>query len=414
MPRVTALTLPDRPPRAYARGMAAGTSSIVPELPIIRTREAGEQRATFFELFFDLVYVFAVTQLSHHLLADMSWSGAAQTALMLVAVYWAWNYTTWMTNWFDPDTAPVRLVLVFVMLASLLMSVAIPEGFGEYALLFACGYSGLQIGRNAFVVAVTPPGQFNQNFRQILAWSVLSAPLWVAGGVVDAEGLRWALWLGALGLDLAGPLAAYWLPRFGHTPMSQWQIEGAHFGERFQLFVIIALGESIVLAGATASDTGLSIEVVSALLLAFLSSTALWWLYFGQVAGTVFERIRTATPEERGQIGRDIYTYLHLPIVAGIVLVAVADELVIAHPTDALHDAGALVALGGPALFLVGLMAAAARIGHAQSRPRAVAVVALLAAVPLAARASGLLVSALLTGLLTLLVVDEQLRDGQA
>ena len=401
-------------PLAYARGMAAGTSSIVPELPIIRTREAGEQRATFFELFFDLVYVFAVTQLSHHLLADMSWSGAAQTALMLVAVYWAWNYTTWMTNWFDPDTAPVRLVLVFVMLASLLMSVAIPEGFGEYALLFACGYSGLQIGRNAFVVAVTPPGQFNQNFRQILAWSVLSAPLWVAGGVVDAEGLRWALWLGALGLDLAGPLAAYWLPRFGRTPMSQWQIEGAHFGERFQLFVIIALGESIVLAGATASDTGLSIEVVSALLLAFLSSTALWWLYFGQVAGTVFERIRTATLEERGQIGRDIYTYLHLPIVAGIVLVAVADELVIAHPTDDLHDAGALVALGGPALFLVGLMAAAARIGHAQSRPRAVAVVALLAAVPLAASASGLLVSALLTGLLTLLVVDEQLRDGQA
>ena len=401
-------------PLAYARGMAAGTSSIVPELPIIRTREAGEQRATFFELFFDLVYVFAVTQLSHHLLADMTWSGAAQTALMLVAVYWAWNYTTWMTNWFDPDTAPVRLVLVFVMLASLLMSVAIPEGFGEYALLFACGYSGLQIGRNAFVVAVTPPGQFNQNFRQILAWSVLSAPLWVAGGVVDAEGLRWALWLGALGLDLAGPLAAYWLPRFGRTPMSQWQIEGAHFGERFQLFVIIALGESIVLAGATASDTGLSIEVVSALLLAFLSSTALWWLYFGQVAGTVFERIRTATLEERGQIGRDIYTYLHLPIVAGIVLVAVADELVIAHPTDDLHDAGALVALGGPALFLVGLMAAAARIGHAQSRPRAVAVVALLAAVPLAASASGLLVSALLTGLLTLLVVDEQLRDGQA
>ena len=399
---------------AYARAMAAGTSSIVPELPIIRTREAGEQRATFFELFFDLVYVFAVTQLSHHLLADMSWSGAAQTAFMLVTLYWAWNYTTWMTNWFDPDTVPVRLVLVFVMLASLLMAVAIPEGFGEHALLFACGYSGLQIGRNAFVVAVTPRGRFNQNFRQILAWSLVSAPLWVAGGVVDADGLRWALWIGALGLDLAGPLAAYWLPRFGHTPMSQWQIEGAHFGERFQLFVIIALGESVVLAGATASGTGLSIEVVAALLLAFLSSTALWWLYFGQVAGTVFERIRMATLEERGQIGRDIYTYLHLPIVAGIVLVAVADELVIAHPTDDLHGAGALVALGGPALFLVGLMAAAARIGHAQSRPRAVAVVALLAAVPLAARASGLLVSALLTGLLTLLVVAEQLRDGQA
>jgi low temperature requirement protein LtrA len=394
--------------------MAAGTGSIVPELPIMRTREAGEQRATFFELFFDLVYVFAVTQLSHHLLAHLSWSGAAQTAFMLVAVYWAWNYTTWMTNWFDPDTAPVRLVLVFVMLASLLMAVAVPEGFGGHALLFACGYSGLQIGRNAFVVAVTPRGRFNQNFRQILAWSVLSAPLWVVGGIVDADGLRWALWLGALGLDLAAPLVSYWLPRFGNTPMSQWQIEGAHFGERFQLFVIIALGESIVLAGATASDTGLSIEVVAALVLAFLSSTALWWLYFGQVAGTVFARLRMATMEERGQIGRDIYTYLHLPIIAGIVLVAVADELVIGHPTDDLYDAGALVALGGPALFLAGLMACAARIGDAPSRPRALAVVALLAAVPLAEGASGLLVAALVTALLTLLVVAEQLRERRA
>ena len=154
--------------------------------------------------------------------------------------------------------------------------------------------------------------------------------------------------------------------------MSQWQIESAHFGERFQLFVIIVLGESIVLAGATASDTGLSLEVVAALLLAFLSSTALWWLYFGQVAGRVLERMRAATAEERGQIGRDIYTYLHLPIVAGIVLVAVGDELVIAHPTDALHDSGALVVLGAPALFLAGLMACAARIGQGQSVPRAV------------------------------------------
>ena len=140
----------------------------------------------------------------------------------------------------------------------------------------------------------------------------------------------------------------YWLPGVGATAMSQWQIEGAHFGERFQLFVIIALGESIVLAGATASDTGLSLEVVAALMLAFLSSTALWWLYFGQVADRVLERIRAATAEERGKIGRDIYTYLHLPIVAGIVLVAVGDELVIAHPTDALHDSGSAGHAGRP------------------------------------------------------------------
>jgi low temperature requirement protein LtrA len=332
---------------------------------------------------------------------------------MLVALYWAWNYTTWMTNWFDPDTVPVRLVLVFVMLMSLLMAVAIPQGFGEYALLFACAYSGLQIGRNAFVVAVTPRGVFNQNFRQILAWSVLSAPLWVAGAIVDAEAARWVLWLGALGLDLAGPLATYWVPGAGTTAMSQWQIEGAHFGERFQLFVIIALGESVVLAGGTASETGLSVDVVAALLLAFLSSTALWWLYFGQLAGTVLKRIRAATVEDRGRIGRDIYTYLHLPIIAGIVLVAVGDELVIAHPSDDLHRAGALVTLAGPALFLGGLMACAARLRQTQSLARAVAVVALLAAVPPASGADGLLVSALLTAFLAVLVIVEQLRAAR-
>ena len=193
--------------------------------------------------------------------------------------------------------------------------------------------------------------------------------------------------------------------------MSQWQIEGAHFGERFQLFVIIALGESVVLAGATASDTGLSLGVVTALLLAFLSSTALWWLYFGQVAGTVLERIRMATADERGQIGRDIYTYLHLPIIAGIVLIAVGDELVIAHPTDDLGNAGALIALGGPAVFLGGLMACAARLGDAQSRPRAVALVALLAAVPLVPGLDGLIVAALITALLALLVIVEQSRQ---
>jgi low temperature requirement protein LtrA len=162
--------------------------------------------------------------------------------------------------------------------------------------------------------------------------------------------------------------------------------------------VIIVLGETVVLAGATASDKGLSLDVVAALLFAFLSSTALWWLYFDQVAGTVLERIRAVTAEERGRIGRDIYTYVHLPIVAGIVLVAVGDEIVLAHPTDNLHEAGALVALGGPALFLSGL-------------PRAAAVVVLLVAVPLAGGIDGLVVSALLTALLAVLVLAGLLRD---
>ncbi|HLM63849.1 MAG TPA: low temperature requirement protein A [Acidimicrobiales bacterium] len=388
-------------------GAAAGT--VVPDIPYVRRRDGSEHRATYFELFFDLVYVFAITQLSHHLLADLDWAGAARTAFLLLAVYWAWNYTTWMTNWFDPETAPVRLVLVFVMLSSLLMAVAIPEGFGDRAMLFAAAYGALQIGRNAFVVAVTPPGPFHRNFVQILAWSAASLPLWL-GGAVAGDAARWALWLAALGLDLAGPLARYWLPGWGRTPLREWEIDPGHFSERFQLLVIIVLGESIVLTGSATSGSALDTPVGVALALSFLSSTALWWLYFGQVAGSAVRRI--TADELPGQVGRDAYTYLHFPIVAGVLLAAVGDELVIAHPGDELGTAGALVTLGGPALYLLGLAVFAARVGRHQARTRLAVVVALVVAIPLAAEATGLVVAALLTALLAALAVADHRGVG--
>lgn len=365
-----------------------GSGSVIPQIRIMR-RSGLEQRATFFELFFDLVYVFAVTQLSHHLLAShLTWTGAAETAFMLLAVYWAWNYTTWMANWFDPETAPVRLVLTFVMLASLLMAVAIPEGFGDLALLFACSYAALQIGRNLFVVIVTPPGTFNRNFRHILAWSVASAPLWVAGGLIDDA--RWPLWLVALALDLSGPLAQYWVPGDGSAPMSQWAIDGHHFAERFQLFVIIALGESIVLTGVTASGTEMSLENGLALGVSFLGSVALWWLYFSGASPIIAHRLGHSSSEDVGALGRDIYTYLHVPIVAGIVLMAVGDELVVAHPGDEMGTTGALAVLGGPALFLLGLLACSVRVRHRAGWPAVAAVAVLLAGVPVMAGRSGL------------------------
>jgi len=383
--------------------------SVLPDIAYTRRRGI-EQRATFFELFFDLVYVFAITQLSHHLLEDLTWAGAAEAAFLLFAVYWAWNYTTWMTNWFDPEVSAVRLVLVLVMLASLLMAVAIPEGFGDHGLLFAASYCALQFGRNAFVVGVTPSGTFHRNFQQILAWSLLSVPLWI-GGALAHGGARWGLWLAAFGLDLAAPLARFWLPGFGGgTPMIEWAIDAGHFAERFQLFVIIVLGESIILAGATATDVGLEASVVVALCFAFVSSVALWWLYFGQVATAAVRRM--AADEVPGQVGRDAYTYLHLPIVAGILLTAVGDELVIAHPGDELGTAGALVALGGPALYLVGLVAFGARVGRHQPWTRVLAAAVLLAAVPLAAEGGGLLVAGLATALLVALVVTDRLGVG--
>ncbi len=388
---------------------------MVPDLPYLR-RRGTEHRATFFELFFDLVYVFAVTQLSHHVLnAGVTWIAAAQATLMLIAVYWAWNYTTWMTNWFDPESVPVRLVLVVVMLASLLMAIAIPAGFGSRALLFGASYAGLQVVRNAFVVVVTPRGPFHRNFIQILAWSLLSLPLWILGGLLD--GARWPLWLAALTMDLAAPLVRYWLPVLGRTPHQQWQITGDHFAERFQLFVIIALGESIVLAGVTASQAELDWAVVLSLGLAFLASTALWWIYFSGAAGILVERISHSSIEEVGAIGRDVYTYLHLPIIGGIVLTAVGDELVIAHPHHELGMAGALALFGGPALYLLGVAACLVRAGHSPSHvlPLATTITTalLVAALPLAAHLPGVVaVSALVAVLVVLAAIATRTSVG--
>ena len=383
----------------------SGTESVIPDSPYIRTRDGREQHATYFELFFDLVYVFAITQLSHHLLGDLTWEGAAQTALLLLAVYWAWNYTTWMTNWFDPETGPVRLLLAFVMLASLLMAVAIPHAFAGEALLFAAGYCALQIGRNAFVVAVTPSGAFRDNFLRIGIWALASTPLWIAGAVAD-DGLRWALWLAALGLDLVAPLVTYWVPGMGTAPAREWEIDPGHFAERFQLFIIIVLGESIVITGATASGTALAAENLVALSLAFAISVALWWLYFGQIAASAVSRIATA--DVPGRLGRNAYTYLHIPIVAGILLTAVGDELLVAHPGDHLGNAGALVTLAGPALYLLGLSGFGALVGRRQGRSRLAVAALLIAAVPLAAGVSALCVAAVEAALLVGLVVADR------
>jgi low temperature requirement protein LtrA len=380
----------------------------VPDIPFVRSGE-DENRATFFELFFDLVYVFAIAQLSHYLVVSVTWASAAEAVLLLVAVYWAWNYTTWMANWFDPEVPAVQVVLVLVMLASLLMAVAIPEGFGDHALLFAASYCALQVGRNAFVVGVTPPGLFNRNFQQLLVWSMLSVPLWIGGAVADDAG-RWGLWLAALGLDLAAPLVRFWAPRRGPTSMDDWPIDPALFSERFQLLLIIVLGESIVLTGVTATEAGLGTSVVVALTLGFFTSVALWWLYFSRRPSQAVGQ--ASAQEGAGKVGRDAYTYLHVPIIAGVLLTAVADELVIAHPGDELGTAGALVTLGGPALYLLGLVSFGLRVGRHQPWTRLAAPILFLAAVPLAATVPALLVSGLVAACLALLVIGDWLGVG--
>ena len=211
----------------------------------------GEQRATRVELFFDLVFVFAITQLSALLISDISFAGAARVLFLLLVVWWAWIYTTWMTNWFDPVHLSVRLVLIACMLAAFLMAIAIPDAFGERAGLFAGGYVALQWIRNTFVVLATDDSEpMHASWVRMWIGSLWVGLIWIAGAIVPDEGARMAIWIAALVLDYGGPLAGFWAPGLGRTEATEWELEHGHFVERFELFVMIVLGESIVVTGA--------------------------------------------------------------------------------------------------------------------------------------------------------------------
>ena len=313
-----------------------------------------EQRTTTLELFFDLVFVFAITQVSHLLLDNLTWQGAGQAALALLVVWWAWNYTTWVTNELDPGSIVVRLMLLGLMFASLLMAVAIPGAFGDRALLFAGSYVAIQVGRHTFLTLGTATRGTIERERsaRILVWLTAAGALWLAGGFADGDA-RTALWVAALAIDYVAPLVLYWVPARPRLGNSTWEVGTAHFAERFQLFLIIALGETIVIIGATTAQLELDTARVAALGLAFLSTAALWWLYFDFVARIAERRLELA--RERTKLARDAYTYLHVVIVAGVILSGVGDELVITHPTDALpsEEVGAVVS--GPALYLLAL-----------------------------------------------------------
>ncbi|HEY6124595.1 MAG TPA: low temperature requirement protein A [Steroidobacteraceae bacterium] len=319
---------------------------------LLRSRE-GHARVTYVELFFDLVFVFAVTQLSHSLVAHLTLGGALQTLFLLLAVWWVWMYTCWFTNWIDPDKPAVRMLLFTLMLAGLLMSAAIPNAFGHEGLLFAISYAFIQVTRSVFMcVATRGRDEVNhRNFLRITAWLMLSAVFWIAGGL--AEGYeRVAAWCIGLSLEIGGPFIGYFTPGLGRSNTTDWKVDGAHMAERCALFVIIALGESILVTGATAASLPATTAAVCAFLVAFMGSVAMWWIYFN--IGAERNSRQIAGSADPGRFARTVYTYVHIPIVAGIVVCAVADEITIAHPGGHLELPAAIALLGGPALYLLG------------------------------------------------------------
>src|ERR671921_959646 len=352
---------------------------------VLRTRDGGEQRATPLELFFDLVYVFAITQLSHLLLDHLTVEGALETLFLLLAVWWAWIYTTWVTNWFDPDRLPVRLMLVALMLASLVMSVAIPDAFGERGLMFALAYVTIQVGRTVFVVialnkSLGRSDPLSRNFQRMFFWLLVSGVLWIIGGLLEGEA-RYVLWALALAVEYISPVVGFYTPGLGRSTTETWRtVEGGHAAERCQLFVILALGESILVTGTTFGEIETSVVTVAAFVVAFLGSAALWWIYFARAAETAREVF--ASSEDPGRIARSAYTYFHLPMIAGIIAVAAGDELVVAHPYYLGTAASIALTLGGTAVFVAGHAIFKWTVFGELSFSRLVAIVALAVLIP--------------------------------
>ena len=314
---------------------------------------AAGSKVTFLELFFDLVFVFSISQLSHALAAHYTPLGAAEAALMTFAVWWVWIFTTWVTNWLDPDKMPVRGMLVVLMMLGLVLSASIPEAFGDKGLLFAGAYMAMQVGRSLFATyAMTRVDRANTlNFVRITSWLAVAAIFWIAGGLLEHEA-RLIAWMIALAIEYAGPAAGFAVPGLGRSTPSDWDVSGAHMAERCALFVIICLGEAILVSGRTFAELPISGLTSLIFVTAFIGTVAMWWLYFRFGHERAAHRIEHE--ETPGRLARPAFTYGHIPILAGIIVHAVAVEFMFSHPHETGDLGVAASVLGGSGLFLIG------------------------------------------------------------
>jgi low temperature requirement protein LtrA len=309
-----------------------------------------ERVVTPLELFFDLVYVFAIGQLSHHLLEHVDLRIGAETAIMTLAVFYAWCMVAWGANWLNPDRLPVRLLLVGLMFASLLMSAAIPDAFDGRAWLFVTGYLLIQIGRSAFLIIALRGRALGEHFVNDLVWEVLIGGLWIAGAISDGDA-RLALWGSAVVATYAGVATLHWLPGRGRAiDHSDTEIAGGHLNERFRLFFIIVLGEAVLTMGDAFTEEPFELERLLALAIGFTATVALWWCYFHRAERIGVELAER--PEAGGAAGWGAWTMTLMALA--VIAIAVGDELAIAHPGDDATLGFTLLTFGGPALFLFG------------------------------------------------------------
>jgi low temperature requirement protein LtrA len=377
-----------------------------PRAPRISAVFRETERVTPLELFFDLVFVLAITQCTTLMADDPTWAGLVRGLLVLGVLWWSWVGYAWLTSVVDPEEGAVRLVMFAAMAALLVVALCVPGAFGDDALLFACAYGVVRFSQiGLFWIASRENPGLRQSVLGLAGGTAVGVGLLLAASGLDgwAQGLVWAL---ALALDMAEPFF------FGSEG---WSLEHpGHFAERHGLIIIIALGESIVAIGIGAG-VAVDFGVVAAATLGIAAAAALWWLYFDVVA-LVAERSLARLPagRERNERGRDSYSYLHFPMVAGIVLLALGLKKTVG---DVEHELGTVVAsamLGGAAIYLLAHVAFRLRNIGSLNRQRLVCAIALVALIPLLARIPALLALAILTAALCGLVALEAVRFAEA
>ncbi|HYG97310.1 MAG TPA: low temperature requirement protein A [Solirubrobacterales bacterium] len=365
-------------------------------------RREGE-RVTPLELFFDLVFVLALTQCTALMAHDQSWSGLAQGLLVLGVLWWAWVGYSWLTSVIDPEEGAVRLVFFVAMAAMLIVSLSVQKAFGDLALSFALG---LGVFRLAHIALFMIAGADDQNLRRSVTGLAVSTA--VAVGLLLLASLfdgvpQGALWALAIFLDMAGP---YFFGAEG------WKLVPGHFAERHGLILIVALGESIVALGIGASGA-LNLGMGTVAVLGIFFAAALWWTYFDVVALISARRLSEAPAGRvQNELARDSYSYIHLLMVAGIVLIALGLKVTIGHHDEHLHAEPAFALLGGVAIYLIGLVSFRYRHIHTLNRHRLALAFVLLLLIPVATAIPALLTVAIAVALLWAMIAYEHRGYG--
>jgi low temperature requirement protein LtrA len=366
---------------------------------------AGGQRVTPLELFFDLVVVFAITQVTTFLSRDPTWAGLLRGLLLLGALWWAWSAYAWLTNTLDPEEGAVRLAVLAAIAAMLIVSLAAPRAFGRNGVIFGVGYLVVRaLHLVLFAIAGRGDRDLSRAALTILPGATLAPILLVVAAFVSGSA-QLALWGAALAVLYLGPLV-------GH--MRGFRVSPEHFVERFGLIVIIALGESIVAIGVGAAGLPLDAGVLAAALLGITVAACLWWSYFDWVVYVAQAKLAEMTGPARALLARDAYSYLHLPMVGGIVLFAFGLKATLADVGGSLPTVPALGLCGGVALYFLAHVALRLRTQGDLGRGRPIATILLLGLLPGATHVPALVALGLVAAVCVGLIVYEVVRHREA